>query len=71
MARANFMKLLKQQTGLNFRWKGVTPIKVEESTTKLKRIDATETPSDARRGLVAETEKLVNLHNPLGFVLAG
>jgi hypothetical protein len=34
-------------------------------------MDATETPSDARRGLVPETEKLVNTHNPLGFVLAG
>lgn len=68
MARANFMKLLKQQTGFNFKWKGITPIKVEESTTKLKRIDATETPSDARRG---EAFFPANQNNPLGFVLAG
>jgi histidinol-phosphate/aromatic aminotransferase/cobyric acid decarboxylase-like protein len=61
------MKLLKQQTGLNFKWKGVTPIKVEESTTKLKRIDATETPSAAR----GEAFFPVNPNNPLGFVLAG
>lgn len=47
-----------------------SPIKVEESTTKLKRIDATETPNEARRGVVHETLKLVNPHNPLGFVLA-
>jgi hypothetical protein len=65
------MKLLKQQTGLNFKWQGATPIKVEKSTSKLKRIDATETPSDARRGLVPETEKLANPNNPLGFFLAG
>ena len=62
------MKLLKQQTGFNFKWKGVTPIKVEESTTKLKRIDVTETPSAARRG---EAFFPVNPNNPLGFVLAG
>ena len=63
------MKLLKQQTGFNFKWKGVTPIKVEESTTKLKRIDATETPSEAGRG--AAPLLPVNPNNPLGFVLAG
>lgn len=69
MAKAKFMKLLKQQTGLNFKWKGVTPIKVEESTTKLKRIDATETPSEARRGATLLVP--INPNNPLGFVLAG
>jgi histidinol-phosphate/aromatic aminotransferase/cobyric acid decarboxylase-like protein len=63
------MKLLKQQTGLNFKWKGVTPIKVEESTTKLNRIDATEIPSDARRGIAPFFP--VNPNNPLGFALAG
>jgi endonuclease G len=67
------LSLIKELTGFNFAWKGVSAIKVPVKYNALKTIDKKETPDIAARSINTSFEiapaPVVDKKNPLGFVL--
>lgn len=67
------LSLIKQLTGIAFKWPGVTPLKIPVKYNAIQEIDAHETPGDLEHMPVNALRQPGLAHrsrNPYGFILA-